>query len=260
MDRNDLAQILYNKSFDELNDSQKKTILNFVIKKPEVGTPIKYDSNVGAFVNENTDQLATQNQILTFIKDNPLEVTAGTSLAFAAEEIPGAYRTARGVGERGPLPKGRGKIRSALGISGALKPVLTTIGTPAMTALLEVPVTAKRLEEGESVTDVLTDPLGPALGVAFMEPFSRGAGVIRGAPKRTIKQGLRNYFNLSNVGQARPGLTSKALRLGMSPRMIAGASRFLGIPGLLLGAGLSGYDAYKNYKNQEGFLYNLLNK
>ena len=46
----------------------------------------------------------------------------------------------------------------------------------------------------------------------------------------------------------------------MSPRMIAGASRFLGLPGLLLGAGLSGYDAYKNYKNQEGFLYNLLNK
>ena len=78
MDRNDLAQILYNKSFDELNDFQKKTVLNFVVKKPEVGTPIKYDSNVGAFVNENTDQPATQNQILTFIKDNPLEVTAGT--------------------------------------------------------------------------------------------------------------------------------------------------------------------------------------
>ena len=260
MDKNDLAQILYNKSFDELNDSQKKTVLNFVVKKPEVGTPIKYDPNVGAFLNENTDQTASQNQILTFIKDNPLEVTAGTSLAFAAEEVPGAYRTARGVGEKGPLPKGRGKIRSALGITGALNPVLTTIGTPARTALLEVPVTAKRMEEGESATDVLTDPLGPALGVAFMEPFSRGAGVIRDVPKRTMAQGLRNYFNLSDVGKARPGLTSKALRLGMSPRMIAGASRFLGIPGLLLGAGLSGYDAYKNYKNQEGFLYNLLNK
>jgi hypothetical protein len=252
MNKNDLAQILYNKSFDELNDSQKKTVLNFVVKKPEIGTPIKYDSNIGAIVNSNTDQPATQNQILTFIKDNPLEVTAGTSLAFAAEEIPGAYKAARKLD--------RGRVRSALGITGALKPVLTTIGTPAMTALLEVPMTAKRLEEGESVTDILTDPLGPALGVAFMEPFSRGAGVIRDAPKRTMAQGLRNYFNLSDVGKARPGLTSKALRLGMSPRMIAGASRFLGIPGLLLGAGLSGYDAYKNYKNQEGFLYNLLNK
>ena len=222
------------------------------VKKPEIGTPIKYDSNVGAIVNENTDQPATQNQILTYIKDNPLKVTAGTSLAFAAEEIPGAFKEARKLG--------RGKVRSALGITGALKPVLTTIGTPAMTALFEAPFAAKRLEEGETATEILTDPLGPALGVAFMEPFSRGAGVIRGAPKRTMAEGLRNYFNLSNVGQARPELTSKVLRLGMSPRMIAGASRFLGIPGLLLGAGLSGYDAYKNYQNQEGFLYNLLNK
>ena len=230
------------------------------VKQPEVGTPIKYDPNVGAIVNENTDQPASQNQILSYIKDNPLKVTAGTSLAFAAEEIPGAYKTARGVGETGPLPKGRGRVRSALGISGALKPVLTTIGTPAMTALFEAPFAAKRLEEGETATEILTDPLGPALGVAFMEPFSRGAGVIRGAPKRTMAQGLRNYFNLSNVGQARPGVTSKVLRLGMSPRMIAGASRFLGIPGLLLGAGLSGYDAYKNYQNQEGFLYNLINR
>jgi hypothetical protein len=223
------------------------------VKKPEVGTPIKYDENVGAIVNERTDQPATQNQILTYIKDNPLKVTAGTSLAFAAEEVPGAYKAARKLG--------RGKVRSALGITGALKPILTTVGTPAMTALFEVPFITKQLEEGKTATEILTDPLeGPALGLAFMEPFSKRAGVIRDAPKRTIAQGLRNYFNLSDVGKARPGATSAFLRLGMSPRMIAGASRFLGIPGLLLGAGLSGYDAYKNYQNQEGFLYNLLNK
>lgn len=230
------------------------------VKKPEVGTPIKYDSNVGAIVNENTDQPASQNQILSFIKDNPIAVTAGTSYAFAAQEVPRAYKIARGVGERGPLPKGKGRIRSALGITGALKPLLTTIGTPAMTGLLEVPMAAKRLEEGETATEILTDPLGPALGLTFMEPLSRGAGVIRDAPKRTMAQGLRNYFNVSDVGKARPGATSAFLRLGMSPRMIAGASRFLGLPGLLLGTGLSAYDAYKNYQNQEGMIYNLFNK
>ena len=64
MDKNDLARILFNKSFDELDDSEKKTVLNFSIKKPEVGTPIKYDSNIGAIVNENTDQPASQNQII----------------------------------------------------------------------------------------------------------------------------------------------------------------------------------------------------
>ena len=77
------------------------------VKKPEVGTPIKYDKNVGAIVNENTDQPASQNQILTFIKDNPLAVTAGTSYAFAAQEVPRAYKLLEQ--ERGPLPKGRGR-------------------------------------------------------------------------------------------------------------------------------------------------------
>ena len=222
------------------------------VKQPEIGTPIGYDKNVGAIVNKNTDQPASQNQILTFIKDNPLAVTAGTSYGFAAQEVPRAYKAARELG--------RGKVRSALGITGALKPLLTTIGTPAMTGLLEVPMAAKRLEEGETATEILTDPLGPALGLTFMEPFSRGAGVIRDAPKRTMAQGLRNYFNLSDVGKARPGATSAFLRLGMSPRMIAGVSRFLGLPGLLLGTGLSAYDAYKNYQNQEGMIYNLFNK
>jgi len=222
------------------------------VKKPEVGTPIKYDSNIGAIVNERTDQPASQNQILSFIKDNPLAVTAGTSYGFAAQEVPRAYKAARELG--------RGKVRSALGITGALKPLLTTIGTPAMTGLFETANISNRLDAGETPTEILTDPLGPTLGLAFMEPFSRGAGVIRDAPKRTMAQGLRNYFNLSDVGKARPGITSQILRLGMSPRMIAGASRFLGIPGLLLGTGLSAYDAYKNYQNQEGMIYNLFNK
>ena len=86
------------------------------------------------------------------------------------------------------------------------------------------------------------------------------SGVVRDAPKRTMLEGAKNYFNLSNVGQARPGLTGQILRMGLSPRMIAGASRFLGLPGIALGAGLAGYDAYKNYQNQEGMIYNLFNK
>ena len=49
------------------------------VKKPEVGTPIKYDSNIGAIVNENTDQPASQNQILTFIKDNPFRSWLGNT-------------------------------------------------------------------------------------------------------------------------------------------------------------------------------------
>ena len=86
---------------------------------------------------------------------------AGTSLGFAAQEVPGAYKAARDLG--------RGRIRSTLGISGALRPLLTTFGTPLMTGLYEGAIGSKRLDEGETMTEVLTDPLGPALGVSLMD-------------------------------------------------------------------------------------------
>ena len=220
--------------------------------QPTVGEPLKYDATQGSIVNANTDQKADQNQILEYVKDNPLKVTAGTSLGFAAQEVPGAYKAARDLG--------RGRIRSTLGISGAIRPILTTFGTPLMTGLYEGAIGSKRLDEGETMTEILTDPLGPALGVSLMEPLSKLSGVVRDAPKRTMLEGAKNYFNLSNVGKARPGITGQILRMGMSPKMIAGASRFLGLPGLALGLGMSGYDAYKNYQNQEGMIYNLFNR
>ena len=261
-----------NKSIQELKGVAQR-VLNVLPKTGTVGkvatgavgvglalSGLRFNPEKGEIVTTNNDQKADQNQILQYVKDNPIKVAAGTSLGFAAEEIPGAYRTARGVGERGPLPKGKGRIRSALGISGALKPVLTTFGTPLVTGLFEGAIGAKRLDDGETMTDVLTDPLGPALGVSLMEPLSKLSGVVRDAPKRTMLEGAKNYFNLSNVGAARPGITGQILRMGMSPRTIAGASRFLGLPGVVLGAGLAGYDAYKNYQNKEGMIYNLFNK
>jgi hypothetical protein len=213
---------------------------------------LRYNPEKGEIVTTNNDQKADQNQILQYVKDNPLKVTAGSSLGFAAQEVPGAYKAARDLG--------RGRVRSTLGISGAIRPVLTTFGTPLLTGLYEGAIGAKRLEEGETMTDVLTDPVGPALGLTLMEPLSKLSGVVKDAPKRTMLEGAKNYFNLSNVGQARPGITGQILRMGMSPKMIAGASRFLGLPGLALGLGMSGYDAYKNYQNQEGMIYNLFNR
>ena len=214
---------------------------------------LRFNPEKGEIVNTNTDQKADQNQILEYVKDNPLKVTAGTSLGFAAQEVPGAYKAARNLG--------RGRIRSTLGISGALKPILTTFGTPLMTGLYEGAIGAKRLEEGETMTDVLTDPLGPALGISLMEPLTRMSGVVRDAKPVGILGGLKRAFNpfdMSNVGTARPGLTSKILRMGMSPRVIAGISR-LGPYGMLAATGLSALDQYNKYQNQEGMIYNFLN-
>jgi hypothetical protein len=236
----------------EVQRDAQGNIIESQVKQPTVGEPLKYDATQGSIVNANTDQTADQNQILEYVKDNPLKVTAGTSLGFAAQEVPGAYKAARDLG--------RGRVRSTLGISGAIRPVLTTFGTPLITGLYEGAIGAKRLDEGETMTDILTDPVGPALGLTLMEPLSKLSGVVRDAPKRTMLEGAKNYFNLSNVGQARPGITGQILRMGLSPKMIAGASRFLGLPGLALGLGMSGYDAYKNYQNQEGMIYNLFNK
>jgi len=214
---------------------------------------LRYNSEKGEIVSTNTDQKADQNQILQYVKDNPLKVTAGTSIGFAAQEVPGAYKAARDLG--------RGRVRSTLGISGALRPILTTFGTPLMTGLYEGTIGAKRLEDGETMTDILTDPLGPALGVSLMEPLSKMSGVVRGAKPVGILGGLKRAFNpfdMSNVGTARPGLTSKILRMGMSPRVIAGISR-LGPYGMLAGAGLSALDQYNKYQNKEGMIYNLFN-
>ena len=227
-----------------------------VIEKPET---VQYNRETGSFVNPITQDKTDQNALLQWGQENPLTAVAGTSVALSAQEIPRNYKMRRGVGDTGPLPGGKGRIRSSIGIGGALKPVLTTLGTPLVGLGFEGLMAKERLENDESFSDILMDPLGPAASLAFMEPLSRSSGVVRGAPTG-IKNYFKNYGDLSNVGQARPGLTSKALRLGLSPRMIAGASRFLGLPGLALTTGLAGYNAYKNYQNEEGMIYDFFNK
>ena len=237
----------------EVQRDAQGNVIEPQVNQPVVGVPLKYDATQGSIVNANTDQKADQNQILEYVKDNPLKVTAGASLGFAAQEVPGAYKAARDLG--------RGRVRSTLGISGAIRPVLTTFGTPLLTGLYEGAIASKRLDEGETMTDVLTDPLGPALGISLMEPLSKMSGVVRDAKPVGILGGLKRAFNpfdMSNVGTARPGLTSKILRMGMSPRVIAGISR-LGPYGMLAGAGLSALDQYNKYQNQEGMIYNFLN-
>jgi hypothetical protein len=227
-----------------------------VIEKPET---VQYNRETGSFVNPITQDKTDQNALLQWGQENPLTAVAGTSVALSAQEIPRNYKMRRGVGDTGPLPGGKGRIRSSIGIGGALKPVLTTLGTPLVGLGFEGLMAKERLENDESFSDILMDPLGPSATLAFMEPLSRSSGVVRGAPTG-IKNYFKNYGDLSNVGQARPGLTSKALRLGLSPRMIAGASRFLGLPGLALTTGLAGYNAYKNYQNEEGMIYDFFNK
>ena len=56
---------------------------------------------------------------------------------------------------------------------------------------------------------------------------------------------------ITKTGEATPGILSKVLRLGLNPRTIAGISRFAGLPGLALSAGLTAYDLYQAYQDRK---------
>ena len=122
----------------------------------------------------------------------------------------------------GPL-KGVGKTRAALGIKGVLGKALGATFSPlAVAATLPLSVAAQR-SGGTDYGDIATDPMnwmGPAFASAGSEIASKG---------------IKNPLLL------------KALRLGMSPRTLMLGSRFLGLPGLALTAGMWGYDKYKNW-------------
>jgi len=183
------------------------------------------------------------------IPEEPEEIAPGfTTVAAAAgvagaKEIKKAYSAARELG--------RGRLRSAVGLTGGLGAFAGTLGTPLFTAAMDVPYAIDRLRQGESPSEILQDPT-MYLGAAFMEPLSKASGVIQSAEKLSTAQKARRFFDLSTVAkEARPGALSKVLRLGMSPRAIAGVSRFFGLPGLLISGGLTAYDLYNTYQESK---------
>ena len=113
---------------------------------------------------------------------------------------------------------------------------LAHLGLPLPTAALDSYFIGRQIEEGRDATEIAKDPFN-WLGLATMEPLTKAAGVAD-----------------------KSGKLASVMRLGMSPGMIRGATRFLGLPGLALSTGLTAYDQYKKYQNKEGFVYDLFNK
>ena len=75
---------------------------------------------------------------------------------------------------------------------------------------------------GTDLEDIATDPtnwMGPAFAASGAEMASKG---------------IKNPMLL------------KALRMGMSPRTLSMVSRRFGMPGLVVSAGMWGYDKWKN--------------
>jgi len=164
---------------------------------------LRYNSEIGAFVNTGTDDVASQAELKTWADEHPMEVKVG-------EAKPGILRKT-------------GKA-------------LAHIGLPLPTAALDAYFVGRQIEEGKSPTEIAKDPFN-WLGLATMDPLTKAAGMAD-----------------------KSGKLASVMRLGMSPGMIRGATRFLGLPGLALSTGLTAYDQYQKYKNKEGFVYDLFNR
>ena len=113
---------------------------------------------------------------------------------------------------------------------------LAHVGLPLPTAALDTYFIGRQIEEGRDPVDIAKDPFN-WLGLATMEPLTKAAGVAD-----------------------KSGKLASVARLGMSPGMIRGATRFLGLPGLAISTGLTAYDQYKKYQDKEGFICDLFNK
>ena len=111
---------------------------------------------------------------------------------------------------------------------------LAKIGAPLPTALIDGYFVGKQIQDDKSAVEIAKDPLN-WLGLATMSTLTKVGGV---------------------TGS---GTANSILRMGMSPGLIRGVSRFAGLPGLAISTALTAYDQYEKYKNEEGLIYNLFN-
>jgi hypothetical protein len=213
--------------------------LKFAGKGKVFGVTAAVGVGAGALVKEfrNDDPdtyLSNENQMKgmlvdTFEEDTLGKASIGGELAAAGLAAPGSgalYKARKG--------KGFGAARSALGPLGK---VASGFATPLGMGLTLPFQIASQLREGDSLEDIATSPLN------YLAPAFAGT---------LTKEATR--------GMNPTGLLAKGLRLGMSPAGVRGISKFFGLPGLALSLGYEGYDQYKKYQEEEGFLYNLLNK
>ena len=218
--------------------------------EPKLAEQIKYDSYAGFVKQDDPNVKASQSDVLYWIADNeiPEEVADIGKMVGQVGATIGGATVALGL----PDVKKTIEERKAIGkspITGTLAKGFYRLGSPLATAAFTAP---QILDEETTTKDIVTDPLN-YLGLATMETLGKRAGTIA-APAAARAPGIlgfaKDFGSLKNVGEAIPGKLSTALRLGLSPRVIAGASRFLGIPGLVASGAYSLYDYLSNKESE----------
>ena len=205
-----------------------------------------YDDFRKVFVKRNEPEVkANQSDLLYWLADNVITESPITSIGVGAAglSVPGAKETFEAARKAD-----KGILKSSLGVLGK---GLTRVGSPAGTALFEIPFIAEQIQEGKSPYEILSDPLN-YIGPAFTETLTRGAGAIKGPPKGFLG-GVKDtltFEGVRNPRKAAPGLLNLALRLGLSPRNIALISG-TGAIGAIGATALTAFDLANAYRKGE---------
>lgn len=205
-----------------------------------------YDDFRKVFVKRNQPEVkANQSDLLYWLADNVITESpiASIGVGTAGLSIPGAKETFEAARKAD-----KGILKSSLGVLGK---GLTRVGSPAGTALFEIPFIAEQIQEGKSPYEILSDPLN-YIGPAFTESLTKSAGAIKG-PSKGFLGGVKDtltFEGVRNPRKAAPGLLNLALRLGLSPRNIALISG-TGAIGAIGATALTAYDLIDAYGKGE---------
>jgi hypothetical protein len=205
-----------------------------------------YDSVRKIFVKRNEPEVkANQSDLLYWLADNVITESpiASIGVGTAGLSIPGAKETFEAARKAD-----KGILKSSLSVLGK---GLTRVGSPAGTALFEIPFIAEQIQEGKSPYEILSDPLN-YIGPAFTESLTKSAGAIKG-PSKGFLGGVKDtltFEGVRNPRKAAPGLLNLALRLGLSPRNIALISG-TGAIGAIGATALTAYDLIDAYGKGE---------
>ena len=237
-------------SVQDTQTAMQDQVVEGQVPEPKLAEQIKYDSYAGFVKQDDPNVKASQSDVLYWIADNeiPEEVAEVGKMVGQVGATIGGATVALGL----PDVKKTIEERKAIGkspITGTLAKGFYRLGSPLATAAFTAP---QILDEETTTKDIVTDPFN-YLGLATMETLGTKAGTIA-APATARAPGIlgfaKNLGSLKNVGEAVPGKLSAALRLGLSPKVIAGASRFLGIPGLIASSAYSLYDYLSNKESE----------
>jgi hypothetical protein len=244
------AQAKVPSSVQDTQTAMQDQVVEGQVPEPKLAEQIKYDSYAGFVKQDDPNVKASQSDVLYWIADNeiPEEVAEVGKMVGQVGATIGGATVALGL----PDVKKTIEERKAIGkspITGTLAKGFYRLGSPLATAAFTAP---QILDEETTTKDIVTDPFN-YLGLATMETLGTKAGTIA-APSTARAPGIlgfaKNLGSLKNVGEAVPGKLSAALRLGLSPKVIAGASRFLGIPGLIASSAYSLYDYLSNKESE----------